>query len=68
MIFFSYLSSCPNPADHTVQVEGNGLGLSNYFSFRVFQFSGVVGDVYLHCKLELCAKEGNNCEPVWPFS
>lgn len=58
------LSSCPNPADSTVKMVNNGLGVSNYFSFNMFQFAGKTGDVYLHCKLELCVRQDNNCEPV----
>lgn len=61
---FLFLSRCPNPADHTVKVQGNGLGTSNSFSFNMFQFSGKVGDIYLHCKLELCPKHSNSCAPV----
>uniref|UniRef100_A0A8C9ZER3 ZP domain-containing protein n=1 Tax=Sander lucioperca TaxID=283035 RepID=A0A8C9ZER3_SANLU len=57
------INGCPNPADHTVKVQGNGLGTSNAFSFNMFQFSGKVGDIYLHCKLELCPKHGNSCAP-----
>ncbi|CAK6968421.1 alpha-tectorin-like, partial [Scomber scombrus] len=60
---FLVLSSCPSSADKTVKVEGNGLGTSNYFSFNMFQFSGKDGDVYLHCKLNLCVKKGNTCTP-----
>ncbi|XP_026225005.1 alpha-tectorin-like [Anabas testudineus] len=56
-------NSCPNPADQTVRVQGNGLGTSNYFSFNMFQFSGHSGDVYLHCKVQLCVKQNNNCVP-----
>lgn len=58
------MSSCANPADQTVSVEGNGLGTSNYFSFNLFQFSGNSGDVYLHCNLQLCVKQENSCAPV----
>uniref|UniRef100_A0A8C4GDU6 ZP domain-containing protein n=1 Tax=Dicentrarchus labrax TaxID=13489 RepID=A0A8C4GDU6_DICLA len=54
-------NKCPNPVDQTVKVEGNGNGLSNFFSFNMFQFSGGNGQVYLHCKLELCLIQGNNC-------
>ncbi|XP_041841204.1 uromodulin-like [Melanotaenia boesemani] len=54
---------CANAADQTVMVEGNGEGTSNYFSFTMFQFTGSSGDVYLHCKLNLCIKEGNSCVP-----
>ncbi|XP_040913418.1 alpha-tectorin-like [Toxotes jaculatrix] len=57
------IKGCPNPADQTVKVEGNGLGTSNYFSFNTFQFSGKTGDVYLHCRVELCVRQGNTCVP-----
>lgn len=61
---FMFLSSCPNPKDPTVKVEGNGLGISNLFSFNTFQFTGSNGNVFLHCKVELCVKHGDNCVPV----
>ncbi|KAM9347410.1 uromodulin-like [Symphorus nematophorus] len=57
------ISGCPNPADQTVRVEGNGLGTSNYFSFNMFQFSGKNGDVYLHCRVILCVRKDNTCVP-----
>ncbi|GAA6219139.1 alpha-tectorin-like [Lates japonicus] len=57
------INGCPNPADQTVKVEGNGQETSNYFSFNTFQFSGKTGDVYLHCKVELCVRQGNSCIP-----
>ncbi|MEQ2196698.1 hypothetical protein XENOCAPTIV_009450, partial [Xenoophorus captivus] len=56
-------NGCANPADPTVTVEGNGEGTSNYFSFNMFQFSGRSGNIFLHCKLQLCVKEGNSCIP-----
>uniref|UniRef100_A0A667XTE8 ZP domain-containing protein n=1 Tax=Myripristis murdjan TaxID=586833 RepID=A0A667XTE8_9TELE len=57
------VKGCANPADHTVRVEGNGMGTFNHFSFSMFQFSGKTGDIYLHCKLRLCAKQGRSCVP-----
>ncbi|XP_036965799.1 alpha-tectorin-like [Acanthopagrus latus] len=57
------IKGCPNPADETVKVEGNGLGTSNYFSFNMFQFSGTTGGVYLHCRLVLCVRQGDTCAP-----
>lgn len=58
------VKGCSNPSDQTVKVEANGLGTSNYFSFNMFQFSGKSGDVYLHCKLNLCVKKKNStCAP-----
>ncbi|XP_054916843.1 uromodulin-like [Poeciliopsis prolifica] len=56
-------NGCADPGDQTVQVEGNGEGTSNHFSFNMFQFTGSSGDVYLHCKLQLCVKQGNRCVP-----
>ncbi|XP_077960162.1 uncharacterized protein LOC120825702 isoform X2 [Gasterosteus aculeatus] len=62
------ITGCPNKADQTVMVEGNGLGTSNVFSFNVFQFSGETSAIYLHCKVELCPKEGKSCAPTCPGS
>ncbi|XP_037331435.2 alpha-tectorin-like [Pungitius pungitius] len=62
------IAGCPNKADQTVTVEGNGLGTSNVFSFNVFQFSGETSAIYLHCKVELCPKEGTTCAPTCPAS
>ncbi|XP_075888268.1 alpha-tectorin-like [Nelusetta ayraudi] len=58
------LNGCPNPKDETVTTQGNGLGLSNVFSFNMFKFTRRSSDVYLHCKLELCYKQSNSCAPV----
>jgi len=55
------ISRCANPADGTVNVKGNGLATFNSFSFNMFQFNGKTGDVYLHCKLELCLKGKKSC-------
>ncbi|XP_067460350.1 alpha-tectorin-like [Thunnus thynnus] len=57
------IKGCPNPADQTVKVEGNGVGTSNRFSFNTFQFSGKNGSIYLHCRLELCVRQGDTCAP-----
>uniref|UniRef100_A0A3P8T4G9 ZP domain-containing protein n=1 Tax=Amphiprion percula TaxID=161767 RepID=A0A3P8T4G9_AMPPE len=57
------INGCPNPTDETVKMEENGLGTSNYFSFNMFQFTGKTGDVYLHCKVVLCFRQGNTCTP-----
>ncbi|CAK6960879.1 alpha-tectorin-like [Scomber scombrus] len=56
-------NGCSNKADKTVQVENNGEGTSNYFSFNIFRFSGKSKEVYLHCQMNLCVKEGNTCAP-----
>uniref|UniRef100_A0A8D3ACZ4 ZP domain-containing protein n=1 Tax=Scophthalmus maximus TaxID=52904 RepID=A0A8D3ACZ4_SCOMX len=57
------INGCPNPADSTVKVEDNGWGTSNSFSFNTFQFIGTNGQVFLHCKVELCVRKGNVCIP-----
>ncbi|KAI9999810.1 hypothetical protein NQD34_011653, partial [Periophthalmus magnuspinnatus] len=46
-------NGCPSN-DSTVQVHGNGVGISNYFNFNIFQFTGSSSDVYLHCEVSLC--------------
>ncbi|XP_010754397.1 alpha-tectorin [Larimichthys crocea] len=58
------IKGCPNPTDKTVNVVGNGLGTSNFFSFNLFQFTGkTTTDIYFHCKVELCVRDGNTCAP-----
>ncbi|XP_041840344.1 uromodulin-like [Melanotaenia boesemani] len=56
-------NSCANAVDQTVVVERNGDGTSSFFSFNMFKFTGSSTDVYLHCKLKLCVREGNSCIP-----
>ncbi|KAL7370027.1 hypothetical protein ABVT39_016779 [Epinephelus coioides] len=53
------INGCGN--DSTVEVEGNGMGTSNSFSFNVFQFTGHSGDIYLHCEVKLCLKQEEDC-------
>ncbi|XP_035984818.1 uncharacterized protein LOC110367112 isoform X3 [Fundulus heteroclitus] len=62
--YYLIKNGCPNSEDQTVKVEGNGEGTSNFFSFNMFQFSGSSAEVYLHCKLQLCVKQGNVCIPT----
>ncbi|KAI4785866.1 hypothetical protein KUCAC02_037499 [Chaenocephalus aceratus] len=57
-------SGCPNANDDTVRLSGNGQGTSNVFSFSMFQFNRGNGDIFLHCKLELCVRKGNSCQPT----
>uniref|UniRef100_A0A3B3BK71 ZP domain-containing protein n=1 Tax=Oryzias melastigma TaxID=30732 RepID=A0A3B3BK71_ORYME len=56
---------CASPADHTVQVERNGQSASSIFSFKMFGFSESSGDVFLHCRLQLCFRQ-KSCSPVSP--
>ncbi|KAM9850992.1 alpha-tectorin-like [Aulostomus maculatus] len=58
------ITGCPNPADQTVKVVGNGLGTANYFSFSMFRFSGKTDSVFLHCKVDLCIRQSDSCTPV----
>ncbi|XP_039892338.1 deleted in malignant brain tumors 1 protein-like [Simochromis diagramma] len=60
------INGCANPADQTVQVEDNGLGTSNYFSFNMFEFTGGSGEVFLHCKLHVCPKQEYSCLQTCP--
>ncbi|XP_051269913.1 alpha-tectorin-like [Dicentrarchus labrax] len=57
------IDGCANPADNSVTVEGNGESASNYFSFKMFHFSGKSGDVFLHCSMSLCVKANETCNP-----
>ncbi|XP_045908564.1 uromodulin-like isoform X2 [Micropterus dolomieu] len=54
---------CKNPADKTVNINGNGVGTSNAFSFNMFEFAGKSSEIYLHCKLQLCVTQGKSCVP-----
>ncbi|XP_033843054.2 alpha-tectorin-like [Periophthalmus magnuspinnatus] len=56
-------TGCPNPVDKSVRVINNGQGLSSYFSFSLFQFTGRTGKIYLHCKTMLCVNQGTSCAP-----
>ncbi|KAF3836000.1 hypothetical protein F7725_028558 [Dissostichus mawsoni] len=57
-------NGCPNANDKTVKMSGNGQGTSNVFSFNMFEFNGGNTEIFLHCKLELCVRMGNSCQPV----
>lgn len=60
----TFVCSCPNPADNTVQVMGNGRGSSTTFFFNAFQFTGKNRNVFLHCRVRLCVQRDNDCIPV----
>uniref|UniRef100_A0A3B3I3H8 ZP domain-containing protein n=1 Tax=Oryzias latipes TaxID=8090 RepID=A0A3B3I3H8_ORYLA len=62
--YFLIKNGCANIDDQTVQVERNGDGTLNYFSFNMFKFTDESRDLYLHCKLQLCLKQEGNCIPV----
>ncbi|XP_077461941.1 alpha-tectorin-like [Stigmatopora argus] len=55
------IEGCPNREDGTVEVQNNGLGKTNYFSFRMFQFVDNTS-FYLHCSVDLCVKQ--QCQPT----
>ncbi|TNN81087.1 Alpha-tectorin [Liparis tanakae] len=51
------IGGCPNPDDLTVEMDGNGLGLSNSFCFRMFQYTDLGNsEMYLHCAVKLCSE------------
>ncbi|KAM3585254.1 uncharacterized protein V6R79_012082 [Siganus canaliculatus] len=58
------IKECPNAADGTVKASGNGKGMSNYFSFEMFEFAGKQSSIFLHCKTDLCLKQKNTCAPT----
>nr|XP_061799782.1 uromodulin-like [Nerophis lumbriciformis] len=55
------IEGCPNTADGTINIEGNGEGASNYFSFNAFKFSDNNNEMFLHCRVELCVQQGDSC-------
>ncbi|XP_061917948.1 alpha-tectorin-like [Entelurus aequoreus] len=57
-------AGCPNPADSTVDIEGNGQGTSNYFSFNMFRFLGKDSEIFLHCRVDLCVQQADSCIQV----
>ncbi|XP_068446875.1 alpha-tectorin-like [Clinocottus analis] len=65
--YYLVIGGCPNTADRTVEMEGNGQGVSNSFSFHMFKYAEGKNwgnsQIYLHCKLELCPK-GPRCAPI----
>ncbi|XP_061571875.1 uncharacterized protein LOC133425185 [Cololabis saira] len=46
--------------DDTVELANNGVGTSNHFSFKMFQFSGN-DEVFLHCEVKLCVLQESSC-------
>ncbi|XP_056284178.1 alpha-tectorin-like isoform X2 [Pseudoliparis swirei] len=52
------IDGCPNPADQTVEMVGNGVGVSNSFSFLVFAYTAEnkSSEMYLHCNLVVSPK------------
>ncbi|XP_060884982.1 uromodulin-like [Labrus mixtus] len=57
-------TGCANPKDKSVKIKGNGEGTSSVLSFNMFQFAKSNGDVFLHCKVNLCGKKDKSCAPV----
>nr|XP_057937600.1 uncharacterized protein LOC131135564 [Doryrhamphus excisus] len=54
---------CASPVEPSVNVMGNGVGVSNSFSFDMFHFTGGSYEVYLHCQVELCPNQNVACQP-----
>ncbi|TSL75237.1 Pancreatic secretory granule membrane major glycoprotein GP2 [Bagarius yarrelli] len=55
------VNECPNPNDGTVAVLQNGVSTSSHFSFRMFTFTGLSNNIYLHCQVHLCLQNTENC-------
>nr|XP_061826977.1 alpha-tectorin-like isoform X2 [Nerophis lumbriciformis]XP_061826978.1 alpha-tectorin-like isoform X2 [Nerophis lumbriciformis] len=54
---------CPSSADDTIEVNINGVGVSNFFNFNMFRFAGDNYELSLHCDIHLCAKQSQICAP-----
>ncbi|XP_068164587.1 uncharacterized protein [Antennarius striatus] len=50
-------NGCGVTGDVVVDMTGNGMGISNSFCFRIFEFSDSPGNFYLHCQVRLCQNE-----------
>ncbi|XP_077065604.1 pancreatic secretory granule membrane major glycoprotein GP2-like [Siphateles boraxobius] len=55
------VGECPNPEDTTVEVLQNGFGTTSHFSFRMFTFSGISDNFFLHCQVHLCLVQNGRC-------
>ncbi|MCJ8738137.1 hypothetical protein PDJAM_G00032080 [Pangasius djambal] len=60
--WYLIVKGCPNPDDSTVEVLQNGISTSSYFSFRMFSFSALGDNIFLHCQVHLCLLDSGNCE------
>ncbi|XP_013856096.1 uromodulin-like, partial [Austrofundulus limnaeus] len=58
------LDGCP--ADPTAVTKENGKETYNSFAFNMFEFTRGSNEIYLHCKVHLCVKSTNKCEPICP--
>nr|XP_057938323.1 alpha-tectorin-like [Doryrhamphus excisus] len=54
---------CPSTMEPSVKVMKNGVGVSTSFSFNMFHFTGGSYEVYLHCKVQLCPNQSQDCKP-----
>nr|XP_057937853.1 alpha-tectorin-like isoform X2 [Doryrhamphus excisus] len=54
---------CPSTVEPSVKVMKNGVGVSTSFSFNMFHFTGGSYEVYLHCKVQLCPNQSQDCQP-----
>ncbi|XP_077065734.1 uncharacterized protein LOC143718602 isoform X2 [Siphateles boraxobius] len=55
------IGECPNPEDTTVEVLQNGFETTSHFSFRMFTFSGISDNFFLHCQIHLCLVQNGRC-------
>ncbi|MCI4383906.1 hypothetical protein PGIGA_G00032060 [Pangasianodon gigas] len=62
--WYLIVKGCPNPDDGTVEVLQNGISTSSYFSFRMFSFSALGDNIFLHCQVHLCLLDSGNCAMV----
>ncbi|KAK7149253.1 hypothetical protein R3I94_008774 [Phoxinus phoxinus] len=55
------IGECANPEDTTVEVLQNGIDTTSHFSFRMFTFSGISDNFFLHCQVHLCLVQNGRC-------
>ncbi|CAO2583003.1 Pancreatic secretory granule membrane major glycoprotein GP2 [Lemmus lemmus] len=62
--YFIIRDSCPNQHDSTINVEENGVSSESRFSVQMFMFAGNYDLVFLHCEVNLCDSNNEECKPV----
>ncbi|XP_022525156.2 alpha-tectorin-like [Astyanax mexicanus] len=55
------INECPNEKDGTVEVLQNGIWTASHFSFRMFTFTGISNNIFLHCQVHLCPRMSGQC-------
>ncbi|XP_004691792.1 PREDICTED: pancreatic secretory granule membrane major glycoprotein GP2 [Condylura cristata] len=61
--YFIIKNGCPNRVDSTISVTKNGISSESQFSVQMFMFVGNYDLVFLHCEIQLCDSDNQQCQP-----